>query len=96
MSRELWRFLGPSIDEPIYDRRAQMAGGEERNGLELWRKLHDTNEGGAEHCAIAGIGRLHRFEQCPSLEHVANQDVHPRDLAARLRARGVHAWPSPR
>ena len=45
-----------------------MAGGEERNGLELWRKLHETNEGGAEQCAIAGLGRLHRLEKCPSLE----------------------------
>ena len=47
-----------------------MAGGDQQNGLELRRKLHETNEGEAEQCAIAGLGRLHRFEQCHSLERL--------------------------
>ena len=65
LSQELWCFLGPRLSESPYSRRVQLAGGEERNGLELWRRLHQDNEGGAEQVALAGLRRLHRFTPCP-------------------------------
>ena len=72
LSQELWCFLGPRPGEQPYARRVQLAGGEERNGLELWRRLHMTNGGGAEQVALAGLRRLHRFAPCPSKEKLGH------------------------
>ena len=66
VAKELWCFLGPRLAEGPYSRRTQLAGGEDRNGIELWRKLYMENEGGAEQVALAGLRRLHRFPTCPS------------------------------
>ena len=68
LSKELWCFLGPRLAEGPYSQRVQMSGGEDRNGLELWRKLYLNNEGGAEQVALAGLKRFHRFPACPSKE----------------------------
>ena len=46
LSRDLWSFLGPKLGESTYSRRIQIAGGEDRNGLEFWRRLYMENEGG--------------------------------------------------
>ena len=67
LSRDLWTFLGPRLGESIYSRRIQLAGGEDRNGIELWRRLYMEHEGGAEQVALAGLRRFHAFPKCPSL-----------------------------
>ena len=42
-----------------------MAGGEDRNGIEVLKKLYRENEGGAEQVALAGLRRFHQFPACP-------------------------------
>ena len=70
LSKDLWCFLGPRLGDAVYSSRVQKAGGEGRNGLELWRKLFEEHEGGAEQVALAGLRRLHTFPQCPSRERL--------------------------
>ena len=70
LSRHLWTFLGNRLGDSIYVRRIQVAGGEESNGLELWRRIFMENEGGAEQVALAGLRRLHSFPKCPSKERL--------------------------
>ena len=65
LSRDLWSFLGPRLGDDVYSRRTQIAGGEDRNGFELWRRLFMENEGGAEQVALAGLRRFHSFSQVP-------------------------------
>ena len=47
LAKELWSFLGPRLGQGPYDCRVQTAGGEDRNGLECWRRLFSQNTGGA-------------------------------------------------
>ena len=61
LSKELWSFLSPRLGDSVYSSRIQKAGGEDRNGLELWRRLYMDTEGGAEQVALSGLRRLHRF-----------------------------------
>ena len=70
ISRHLWTFLGPRLGDDVYGRRVQMAGGEENNGLELWRKMFMDNEGGAEQVALAELRRFHSFPVCPSKDKI--------------------------
>ena len=71
LSRHLWTFLGPRLGDSIYQRRVQMAGGEDSNGLELWRRLFIENEGGAEQVALAGLRRFHAFPKCTKKEDLS-------------------------
>ena len=46
ISQLLWAFLGNHcFANPVYERRLQLTGGEDHNGLELWRALYNENEG---------------------------------------------------
>ena len=65
ISDRLWGLLGAHIKEPLYMTRMQMVSGEEGNGLELWRKLYMTCEGGAEQVHMAGVNRFMTFQPCP-------------------------------
>ena len=41
ISQLLWSFLGNhALHNTVYDRRVQLTGGEDGNGLELWRALY--------------------------------------------------------
>ena len=64
--------MGPRLGDTTYNLRVQKAGGEDRNGLELWRKLFLENEGGAEQVALAGLRRFHKFLKCPSAEKLGH------------------------
>ena len=72
LAKELWCFLGQRLGDAVYSTRIQLAGGEDRNGIELWRRLFMNNEGGAEQVALSGLRRLHRFHQCPNKEKVGH------------------------
>ena len=52
--------------------RVQMAGGEDSNGVELWRRLYIEYEGGAEHVALAGLRRFHAFPKCENTKYLSN------------------------
>ena len=66
ISNQLWAFVGNHLSPNVYSNRLSMVGGEEYNGLELWRKLYLDNEGGAEQVVLSGIRRFHGFPKCPS------------------------------
>ena len=54
-----------ALANSVHERRLQLTGGEDNNGLELWRSIFQENEGGAEHVVMAGIRRFQRFPKCP-------------------------------
>ena len=57
LSAKLFTFLGDSSSEKLYEKRKSLAGGEEDNGLEIWRKLnsdHVAGGGGAACIALNG------------------------------------------
>ena len=59
ISTQLWAFVGNHLGPLPYSQRLALVGGEDYNGLELWRKLYLNNEGGAEQVALAGLERVH-------------------------------------
>ena len=66
ISQLLWAFLGShALHNNVYERRVQLTGGEDGNGLELWRSLFQEFEGGAEQVIMAGITRFRKFPNCP-------------------------------
>ena len=83
ISRQLWCFLGPRLGDSLYSRRVQLAGGEDQNGLELWRKLFMEFEGGAETVALSGLRRFHGFPRCPSKEKLSTYLGHWQELRNR-------------
>ena len=64
--------MGPHLGEQPYTNRIQKAGGEERNGLELWRKLLEEHESGADQHALSSLCRFHRYPQCPTKQHLGH------------------------
>ena len=56
------------LKEHLYSARIALAGGQEFNDLEPWRKLFVQFGGGAEQVQLAGIRSLHDFPACPSQE----------------------------
>ena len=63
VATELWTFLGDVIDEALYPRRKVLAGGEDDNGVELWRRFNVDHEGGRHHL----FGRSPRLPHAPAL-----------------------------
>ena len=63
ISAQLWAFVGNHLTPTLDSRRLSLAGGEDYNGLEQWRKLYLDNEGVAEQVTLAGIRRFHAFEK---------------------------------
>ena len=63
VSLQLWTFIGENLDNALFDKRTEKAG-EEENGIELWRKLFVTHEGGSRQVQVSGIGSLHSFPAC--------------------------------
>ena len=54
------------MDNSVYMRRTQLVNGDPSNGLELWRRLYEECEGGAEQVMLAGVTRFMNFEKCTS------------------------------
>ena len=55
ITSHLWTFIGKHVTQTTYTRRTTLTGGEEDNGVELWRALFVENEGGAEQVLIGGL-----------------------------------------
>ena len=59
ISQMLWAFLGShALKDSVHERRLQLTGGEDHNGLELWRSPYQENEGGAEQVVTGGLRRF--------------------------------------
>ena len=65
-SQLLWMFLASVLADSVFTRMESLAGGEEGNGLELWRVLYVNNAGGADEVEVADLGALHSFPACPN------------------------------
>ena len=64
LARFLWTFLGNHMTNTLLNRRTALAGGDDRNGFELWRVLYWEHEGGTEQCHLTGARHLIAFPQC--------------------------------
>ena len=71
VSKTLWAFMGEHMTATLFDRRTAMASGEERNGLELWRRLYRTHEGGQVAVRIGGVTNLHTFPACTKVDELS-------------------------
>ena len=89
LSHVLWMFLGAHFTDEFHPRREALAGGQEGNGLELWRQLYWTYEGGAMACRVQGVRHFHTFPQCKKIEDLG---VH---LGEWQRARAMYAHSMP-
>ena len=72
VSRTLWSFIGEHMSTALFDRRTAMASGEERNGIELWRRLFRTHEGGDAAVRIGGVANLHTFPPCARVDELSS------------------------
>ena len=59
-------FLVDWFPRNMYNRRKQLSGGEQGNGLEMWRRLYTQYQGGADAVEYGGIQRLQEFPRYPS------------------------------
>ena len=66
-ANSLWTFIGENVADSIYNNRNVLAGGMD-NGLEMWRALFVKHQGGAHQVKLGGIGSLHSFPQCDTLD----------------------------
>ena len=70
LANDMYTFIGHVMTEACYPRRQTLAGGEEGNGFELWRKLFLVHEGGSTMVHLAGIRGFHNFHQCKDVAHL--------------------------
>ena len=59
LSQHLWALICNNVTNAVQVHAVALAGGEEFNGLELWRRLVISHEGGAEQVTIAGVRNFH-------------------------------------
>ena len=55
----------------MYESRLEKAK-EDRNGIELWRKLYVTHEGGAKQVVVSGMSSLHTFPPCANVDDLSD------------------------
>ena len=53
-SSVLWTFIGKHVNDTLYDNRSTMTGGNDNNGVELWRAYFTKHEGGADQVELGG------------------------------------------
>ena len=66
VTRHLWMFISRHVTKSFRNSMNSLVGGQELNGLELWRILWIQNEGGAQEVEVADLGALHTFPTCDS------------------------------
>ena len=70
LAQELWTFLGDVISKQLYTRRRVLAGGEEDNGLELWRRFFLDDEGTSAVISLRGRRSFFLFPKCDSIKNL--------------------------
>ena len=63
-TRQLWTFTSRHVTKSFRSTLTSPVDGQELNGLELWRVLYTTMEGGASEVELADLGALHKFPEC--------------------------------
>ena len=63
ISQHLWALIVGNSSAGVQSQATALAGGEEYNGLELWRRLYINHEGGAEQVVLAGITNFTPFSK---------------------------------
>ena len=76
LAREFWTFVSDMICEPLYLRRKILAGGEDENGMELWRRFHVDHEGGAAVIELGGARNFLLFPRCNDIGQLAQHLDH--------------------
>ena len=73
IATHLWTFTGGYLEDGILSQRITMCSGEEFNGLELWRVIHQQNSGGS-----AQLENLEReyFVAFPKCERTSDLQNH--------------------
>ena len=64
ISSQIWSFTGRFMSDTLFGRRLTLAGGQEFNGLELWRSLYMENMGGSVEMKVAERNFFINFPQC--------------------------------
>ena len=72
LATELYAFLGTMLTPSLHKRRLRLVGGERGNGMELWRKLFELNEGGGEMCEVAGEAYFFNFPHITDVKDLGN------------------------
>ena len=70
ISRALWTAMVSNMTRTFRRSCAQLIGGEETNGIELWRYLFFKNQGGAEQVQLVDKAAFHAFPKCENPEHI--------------------------
>ena len=70
ISRALWTAMVSNMTLTFQRTCAQLIGGEETNGIELWRYLFFKNQGGAEQVQLVDKAAFHAFPKCENPEHI--------------------------
>ena len=72
LSEKLETFICTWVNDALYSRRSQLAGGESQagNGFEIWRQLYLEHHGGAEAVKLGGIRRLQEWPRCTSFNQL--------------------------
>ena len=81
--------LSSVISDTLYPGREALAGGEEGNGLELWRNLFWEHEGGDTAVQIHGIRSFHAFPKCSNIKDL---NIH---LGQWFKLRAQYAFDMP-
>ena len=66
ITKHLWTFIARNVIKSFRKSLKSLVAGEEFNGLELWRTLWISNEGGFEQVECVDLGALHTFPVCES------------------------------
>ena len=76
LTSEFWTFLGETISKSLHLRRKVLAGGEEDNGLEIFRRFSADHEGGAAIIQLGGRRGFPIFPRCQNAkdltQHIDN------------------------
>ena len=73
LANKLETFISTWVNDTLYSRRVQMAGGksEEGNGFEIWRQLFLEHHGGAHAVQLGGMRRLQEWPRCTSIANLS-------------------------
>ena len=64
ISRALYTFMSSNMTKEFNRGLMAYVGGEELNGLELWRRLYWKNQGGSRKVEVGEMRALHKFPKC--------------------------------
>ena len=92
LAEKLETFICTWLNDTLYGRRVQLAGGETEtgNGFEIWRQLFVEHHGGMDAVQLGGMRRLQEWPRCNTIGNlsahldswVACLETHNQELTA--------------